>query len=382
MSEPNRAQLMNIYGDVYHHFLTQIATDRKIDTATLNNAINNLQGWLPEEAKDLKLIDQTAYYDEVLAAMKEKVGIAKKEDLKLVEVAKYVTTLEKNVESGNKIAVVYAEGEIVGGDGDDGQIGGEKYAKLIRKLRLDDKVKAIVLRVNSPGGSALASDVMWRELVLAKKDKPLVVSFGDVAASGGYFIACMGDRIFAQPNTITGSIGVFGLIPNAKKLLNDKLGITTDKVQVTEHGAMSLGTNPLNEAEKAVIQRSIEKTYREFKLRVAEGRQLDTAYIETIAQGHVWTGNQGIENKLVDEIGGLDAAIKYAATKANLKDFRTKSYPEEKDWKAQLTESLGDAKASIIKSEIGEEQYKIYKTIKNITHTTGIQMRMPMEFDL
>lgn len=382
MSEPNRAQLMNIYGDVYHHFLTQIATDRKIDTATLNNAINNLQGWLPEEAKDLKLIDQTAYYDEVLAAMKEKVGIAKKEDLKLIEVAKYVTTLEKNVESGNKIAVVYAEGEIVGGDGDDGQIGGEKYAKLIRKLRLDDKVKAIVLRVNSPGGSALASDVMWRELVLAKKDKPLVVSFGDVAASGGYFIACMGDRIFAQPNTITGSIGVFGLIPNAKKLLNDKLGITTDKVQVTEHGAMSLGTNPLNEAEKAVIQRSIEKTYREFKLRVAEGRKLDTAYIETIAQGHVWTGNQGIENKLVDEIGGLDAAIKYAATKANLKDFRTKSYPEEKDWKAQLTESLGDAKASIIKSEIGEEQYKIYKTIKNITHTTGIQMRMPMEFDL
>jgi protease-4 len=192
----------------------------------------------------------------------------------------------------------------------------------------------------------------------------------------------MGDRIFAQPNTITGSIGVFGLIPNAKKLLNDKLGITTDKVAVTKHGAFALGTNPLDEEEKAMVQRSIERTYGEFKQRVAEGRKKDTAYIETIAQGHVYTGTQGLKIGLVDEIGGLDEAIAYAAKQANLKDYKIKLYPEEKSFSEQLSESLSGARQDMVKAEMGEEQYRVYKTLQNISHFYGVQTRMPMELDI
>ena len=381
MSDPNRQQLTSIYGDVYNQMLTNIGADRKIDTAVLSDIINNLKATLPSDAKALKMVDETFYYDQVEAAIKEKVGTAKKDDVNWVELSKYAATVEKKTESSNKIAILVADGEIVDGEGKDGQIGGESFAKEVAKLRKDEKVKAIVLRINSPGGSALASDVMWRELILAKKEKPLIISMGDLAASGGYYIACMGDRIFAQPNTITGSIGVFGLIPNAKKLLNDKLGITTDRVSVTKHGALTIGTNPLDDEEKAMIQRSIERTYREFKGRVAEGRKQDTAYIESIAQGHVYTGNQGLQLHLVDEIGGLDQAIAYAAKQANLKDYKLKLYPEEKSFQEQIMESFGDAKQDFVRQEMGEEQYRIYKTLQSISSYSGIQMHMPIEFE-
>ncbi|MCW3127879.1 MAG: signal peptide peptidase SppA, type [Bacteroidetes bacterium] len=382
MSEPNRQQLTSIYGDVYSQFLTNIGADRKIDTAQLSDIINNLKATLPKEAKELKMIDETAYYDEVETAMREKVGTKKKDDLKLVDIGKYAGVNEPAVHVTGNIAVLCADGEIVDGEGKDGQIGSKRFAKAVSELRKDDKVKAIVLRINSPGGSALASDVMWRELVLAKKEKPLIISFGDVAASGGYYIACLGDRIFAQPNTITGSIGVFGLIPNAKKLLNDKLGITTDKVSVTKHGAFALGTNPLDQEERAMVQKSIERTYREFKERVAEGRKKDTAYIESIAQGHVYTGQQGIQLGLVDEIGGLDQAIAYAAKQANIKEPKVTLYPEEKPWKDRLSESFGNMKQDMVKDEVGAEQYKMYQTLKTISNFYGVQMRMPMELDI
>lgn len=379
MSDPNRVQLSSIYGEVYNQFLINVAADRKMDTSALSDIINNLKATLPADAKALKMIDETFYYDQVESAIREKLGVAKKDDVKWVEIADYSGTVEKNTESSNKIAVLVADGEIVDGKGQDGQIGGASFAKEVAKLRKDEKVKAIVLRINSPGGSALASDVMWRELVLAKKEKPLIISMGDLAASGGYYIACLGDHIFAQPNTITGSIGVFGLIPNAKKLLNDKLGVTTDRVSVTKHGALTLGTNPLDDEEKAMIQRSIERTYREFKQRVAEGRKRDTAYIESIAQGHVYTGTQGIQNGLVDEIGGLDQAIAYAVKQANLKDYKIKMYPVEKSLKEQISESFGQAKQDMLREEMGEEQYRIYQTLKSISSYSGIQMRMPME---
>jgi protease-4 len=380
MSDPNRQQLMNIYGDVYRHFLTTISTARNVDTATLNDIINNLRAETPEVDKKLHLVDDVVYYDQILDLLKEKTGTDKKKDLNSIEVAKYATTLDEKT-GGAKIALVYAEGTIKDGEGGEGEIGGEKFAKLIRKLRRDDKIKAIVLRINSPGGSAIASDVMWRELELAKKDKPLIVSFGDVAASGGYYMACMGQRIFAQPNTITGSIGVFGLIPNAQKMFNDKLGITFDQVKVTRHGVLGGITSPLDAEESAFAQRNVEKTYSEFKSRVAEGRGKDTAYIETIAQGRVWTGNQGITNGLVDEIGGLDEAIAYAAKKANLKDYHTKSYPEEKTWQEKLAESFGDAKANWVKEELGS-QYEIYKTLEWVKGAQGVQARMVYDLGL
>ncbi|HRG87788.1 MAG TPA: signal peptide peptidase SppA [Chitinophagales bacterium] len=391
MSEPNRQQLLHIYGDVYRQFITSIGKDRKLDTAEVNVIVNNLLAETPQKDVELKLIDGALYYDQVLDKIKEKVGVDKKKDLEVVDLAKYATTIEKNLTADNKVAIVYAEGDIVDGEGKDGEIGGEAYAKIIRKLRNDDKVKAIVLRVNSPGGSALASDVMWRELVLAKKEKPLVVSFGDVAASGGYYIACVGDKIFAQPNTITGSIGVFGLLPNAQKMFKDKLGITFDEVEVTKHGVLGGITKPLDAEEAAFAQRNVEKTYREFKQRVADGRSavkkevngvaFDTAYVETIAQGRVWTGNQAIQNGLVDEIGGLDEAIAYAVKKANLKEYRVKAYPEEKSFSEKLAESFGDAKTQIVKEQLGE-QYEVYKTIEWLKKTKGVQARMVYDLGL
>ncbi|MFM2305729.1 MAG: hypothetical protein RLZZ367_398 [Bacteroidota bacterium] len=391
MSEPNRQQLLHIYGDIYRQFITSIGSERKIDTAEVNTIVNNLLAESPQKSVELKLIDGALYYDQVLDKLKEKVAIDKKKDLEVIELEKYASTLEHDLTAENKIAVVYAQGDIVDGEGKDGEIGGETYAKLIRKLRTDEKVKAIVLRVNSPGGSALASDVMWRELVLAKKEKPLIVSFGDVAASGGYYIACTGDRIFAESNTITGSIGVFGLLPNARKMFNDKLGITFDEVEVTKHGVLGGITKPLDAEEAAFAQRNVEKTYREFKERVATGRSavkkdvngvpFDTAYVETIAQGRVWTGNQAITNGLVDEIGGLDKAIAYAAQKANLKEYRTKAYPEEKTFSEKLAESFGDAKAQMVKEQLGE-QYEIYKTIEWLKKTKGVQARMVYDLGL
>jgi len=381
MSEPNRQQMTLIYNDVYNYFLTNISRDRKIDTADLNRIVNNISADSPEKDKELKLIDDALYYDQVLDKIKGKLGLDKKKEVEFVDGSKYVTTLKKKFDSQNKIAVVYAQGTIVEGEGKDDEVGGERFAKIIRKLRDDDKVKAIVLRVNSPGGSALASDVMWRELTLAEKKKPLIVSFGDVAASGGYFISCCGDRIFAQSNTITGSIGVFGLVPNAKKFFNDKLGITFDQVKVTKHGVLGGITSPVEGEEAGFLQRNVEKTYREFKERVADGRKKDTAYIETIAQGRVWTGHQGIENGLVDEIGGLDDAIAYAVKKANVKDYRLKTYPEEKTLSEKLAQSLGDVRANWIKQELGD-QYDVYKTIQWLKNTKGVQAMMVYDLGL
>jgi len=381
MSEPNRQQLTVIYGDVYRHFVNNIASARKIDTAQLNTIINDLQAENTQKDIDLKLIDGALFFDQVLDKLKEKTGVDKKKDVKFIDVAKYASTITKDMSESAKIAVVYAEGEIVDGDGKDDQIGGETFAKIISKLGKDDKVKAIVLRVNSPGGSALASDVIWRELILAKKEKPLVISFGDLAASGGYFISCMGDRIFAQPNTITGSIGVFGLVPNAKKLFTDKLGITFDEVKITRHGVLGGLTKPLDADESAFAQRNVERTYMEFKQHVAEGRGKDVAYIDSIAQGRVWTGNQGLALGLVDEIGGLDEAIAYAAKKANLKTYRLKEYPEEKSLADKIAESFGDMKAQTIKEEL-DDQYETYKTLQWLKSATGIQARMAYDLGL
>lgn len=381
MSPANREQLMHLYGDVYNYFLKNISADRKIDTADLNQIINGLLADSPEADKELKLVDDVFYYDQVVDAMKAKIGVEKKKDLEMVELAKYATTLKDEVETTTKIAIVYAEGNIVDGKGENGEIGGETFAKLIEKLRKDEKVKAIVLRINSGGGSALASDVMWRELVLAKKEKPLVISFGDVAASGGYYMACMGDRIFAEPNTITGSIGVFGLLPNAQKMFNEKLGVTFDQVKVTRHGVLGGITSPLDAEESAIAQRHVERTYREFKSRVAEGRGKDTAYIETIAQGRVWTGTQAIANGLVDELGGLDEAIAFAAKKANLKEYRVRSYPEEKSFGEKIAESFGETKTNWVKEELGE-QYEVYKTLQWLNKNKGVQMRMVYDLGL
>jgi protease-4 len=362
MSPANREQLLFVYGDIYSHMLNKISDARKIDTGTLKVIIDSIKAENAYVCKELKLIDDHIYYDQV-------------------EIDDYADEAPEAEKGKNKVAVVYLEGDIVDGNGKTGSIGGDNTSKLLRELRNDEDVKAVVLRVNSPGGSAVASDLIWREVTLLKAaKKPVVVSFGNVAASGGYYISCAADRIFAEPTTITGSIGVFGLIPNFQKLLNDKLGVTVDEVELSQHAVFGGGTKPIDAFEGAVIQRGVERVYSEFKQRVAQGRGRDTSAIEAIAQGRVWTGNQGVANGLVDEVGNLDKAIAFAIKKGNLKDYKVSIYPEEKSLSEKLSEGFGDMKTKWIKEELGAE-YAIYKTVQQLKTMDPIQCRVPMEFE-
>jgi protease IV len=380
MSDANRLQITELLGDFYKHFLDEVSSARKIDKAALSMYIDSVAVQNPDDAYRLKMIDGEKYYDEVLAELAEKSGLKSTEAPKFVKVKDYMN-LDEDPDAikvgGGKIAVIFASGNIVDGQGEDDEIGGDGYAKVIRKLREDDNVKAIVLRVNSGGGSALASDIIWREVCLAKAKKPFIVSFGDVAASGGYYISCNADRIFAQPNTITGSIGVFGLIPNAQVLLNDKLGVTTDEVRLNPHAVMNAGVKPLDDFESRMIQKSIDSVYHTFLSRVANGRKSTLDVIETKAEGRVWSGTAAIKIGLVDEIGGLDDAVAYAAKKANLKSYRTVSYPKEKSLIDKLLEGMkGDSQVKYVEKEYGID-LKAIKSLHDIMRGGKIQARMP-----
>jgi len=381
MSEPNREQTTLLLGDLQQRMVNNISVSRKIEPAFFQSVLDSLKATNAKDCKALGLVEEDIYYDQLLSKLMEKTGAKKIKDLELVELEKYVSVLDdsKN-DSKNRVAVVVLEGSIVDGEGGQGDIGGDKVAKLLRKLREDEKVKTVVLRVNSPGGSAVASDIIWREVSLIKKDKPVVVSFGDVAASGGYYISCGADRIFAQPNTITGSIGVFGLIPNFQKLLTNQLGVTFDEVEMSEHAVFGGGTKPLDAFESKVVQAEVERVYSDFKSRVAEGRNQPEEEIEKIAQGRVWTGTQGLERGLVDEIGSLDDAIAFAVKKAALKDYKVKFYPEEKSFAEQLSESFAEMKTNWVKEQVGEH-YQLLQTIKQLKSRSGVQCRMPMEVE-
>jgi protease-4 len=281
--------------------------------------------------------------------------------------------------SDNKIAVLYCVGEIVGGQGDDETMGSDRIAEAIKKIREDDSYKALVLRINSPGGSALASDIMWREIVLCKKKKPVVVSMGNVAASGGYYIAAPADVIVAQPNTITGSIGVFGMLINAQELLNNKLGIKIETVKFGEFSDLGSPDRPLNEAERKVIQNAVDRVYADFINRVAEGRKMTEAQVDSIAQGRVWSGADAKKIGLVDELGGLDEAIAIAAKKAKLNEYRTVELPNLKDPFEEIFSSLSNqASIYFMKKELGQN-YIQYQEVKKAIQYQGIQTRMPFE---
>lgn len=382
MSEPNREQLTMILGGLQNHMVKGIADARKISVENFQNILDSLKATNAEECKNLGLVDEAIYYDQLLNKLKDKTGVKATKDIEFVALEKYAgnITKEEKSASSNKVAVVMLQGDIVDGEGKEDEIGGDRVSKLIRKLREDEKVKAIVLRVNSPGGSAVASDLIWREITLAKESKPVIVSFGDVAASGGYYISCAADRIFLQPNSITGSIGVFGLIPNFKKLLNEKIGITTDEVALSKHANFGGGLKPLDAFEGAVVQKEVEHVYTTFRQRVADGRKTDTAAIEKIAQGRVWTGEQAIERNLADELGSLDDAIAYAVKKASLKDHFVKYYPEEKSFAEKLSESFGEMKMKWVKETLGE-QFEIFNAVARLKKMSGVQCRMPLEVE-
>ena len=388
MSDANRLQVTSYLGSMYDHFLTGISVSRKISKGELFNYANEMMIKQPEDALKYKLVDGLKYKDEILDELRQRTGLDKKADLKSVEIAEY-TNAETKTEDGkkasskNRIAVIYASGEITGGDGDDNTIGSETVSKALRKARLDSKVKAVVLRVNSPGGSSLASDVIWREVMLTKKVKPIIVSMGDLAASGGYYISCAADSIIAEPNTITGSIGIFAVIPNVQKLLNDKLGITVDGVKTGKFADIGDMSRPLTPEEKMILQNQVNRGYDDFTKAVAEGRHKTQAYINSIGQGRVWTGEQAIRLGLVDRLGNIDDAIKSAAKKANLKDYKLEALPEQKSIFNKFGLGMNaEIKAHMLKSELGDN-YKYYQQIKGLTQLMRTpQARLPYDVEI
>jgi len=382
MSDANRLQVTAYLGSMYDHFLDGISKSRGINKDTLRDLATNMTIREPEDAVKYKLIDGLKYKDEILDDLRSRTGVSKVTDLKSVEIADYTNseatkTESTSTSSDNRIAVIYASGEIAGGEGDDNSIGSEGISKALRKARLDKRVKAVVLRVNSPGGSSLASDVIWREVALTKKTKPIVVSMGDVAASGGYYISCAADSIIAEPNTITGSIGIFAVLPNMKKLFNDKLGVTFDGVKTGKFSDIGDISRPLTPEEKLILQSQVNRGYDEFTKAVANGRRKTQEYINSIGQGRVWTGQQALQIGLVDRLGHMDDAIKCAAKMAGLKGYRLEALPEQKSIFDRFTSGINsEVKTRMLKSELGQN-YAIYQQIKGATQIMrGPQARM------
>lgn len=382
MTEANQLQTSVWLNDLYADLLQKTAAERKLDTAVLHQWANEGIIVTPQVAAERKLIDGVRYDDELQSEIKRKLKIDSTDKINFVSIGQYAQVNKDLGGSGEKIALIYAAGNIVDGKEEEGVISDGMYVDLLRKARLDPSIKAIVVRVNSGGGSALASDHIWREMKLARSVKPLMVSFGDVAASGGYYMSCAADSIFALPGTLTGSIGVFGVIPDMSAFLKNKLGVTFDGVSTGPLANAGAIDHPMTEQEKKIVQGSIERIYDQFKQRVAEGRKKDTAYIETIAQGRVWTGLRAKEIGLIDCYGGLQDAINAAAKKAGLNAFEVKEYPR---YGNLLERILGLGKNSsaetMVKQELGPEYAKVYQQLKSVKQmTNSVQARLPFEF--
>lgn len=381
MTPANRIQSADLLHDIYGTFLSTIGNARNIDTATLHRYADSNSLQFPSDAVKYKMVDGLRYDDQVKDEIRDRLKIAHDADINFVSPATYAEAVNAMPAGSKDIAVIYAEGNIFDGNGDHGRIGGDTYRNYIRRARMDKSIKAIVVRVNSGGGSAMASDVMWREISLAREEKPVIISFGDVAASGGYYLACGADSIFAEATTITGSIGVFGVLPNMEKFFNNKLGVTFDDVKTSPDAGSLTVTKPLTPLQKKYFQNSIDTIYRNFIARVATGRKRPIEYVDSIAQGRVWSGARAKEIGLVDRIGGLDDAIAAAASKAAVKSYRLREYPG----KPGLLETLlrmktQRSKEAALREEIGEEGYKTYTAIKNLKDFLGkAQARLPYE---
>lgn len=382
MTPENRLQTEAFLGSMYQYFLQAVSQSRKIDTARLHQMAVTVSIQTPADAEKARLVDGLRYDDQVKSELKERLKLKPADPIHLVPFKTYAEAVNLRQSAPDRIAVIVAEGDIVDGEGTSENIGGENFRAMIRKARHDKRVKAIVLRVNSGGGSALASEIIWRELQLARTEnkKPVIASFGDVAASGGYYIACGADSIFAHPNSITGSIGVFGVIPNMEAFFKNKLGITFDQVTTAPHADGINVVRPLDEKEKQLVQASIDRIYIQFMQRVAAGRHMSIVNVDSIAQGRVWSGSDARDIGLVDRLAGFDEAIAAAAKMAKLDKYSLMHYPEKKNW---LQELLGRDKpepAALIAAELGEEQYKLFNQMKKIRELTGsIQARLPFE---
>ncbi|MBC5862409.1 signal peptide peptidase SppA [Flavobacterium turcicum] len=381
MSEANREQTTALLTSVWNSMIKDIAKSRNLSVTKLNEIATGLLARTPEMAKAQKLIDVIAYEDVYHDAIKKALKVDKDEDYNSVSILDYAqkTATTASINSAtDEIAIIYAQGEIMGGEGDVTVIGEGSMRRSLQEARTNKDVKAIVLRIDSPGGSALTSDLIWREIELTKKVKPIVVSMGNYAASGGYYIACNANTIFAEESTITGSIGVFGVLPNFTTLAT-KIGIHTEQVKTHSNAADYSPFVPLDENFKAVTLEGVEHIYKTFVTRVAQGRKMSFAQVDNIAQGRVWTGAEALKIGLVDKIGGLDDAIAKAASLAKIKEYRTQNYPEyDKNFDDLLAGfPFAQSKERFIKEEIGEENYRMLNEIKKLQARQGVQAMLP-----
>lgn len=389
MSPANREQITQLLTSVWGTVSADIAKSRKIPLDSLNSIVERLGARTPDLAKATKLVDKIAYEDEYHNGIKKALKVKKDEEYNTVDILDYVkaapvSDAEEN--ASDRIAIIYAQGEITGGDGDVAVIGEGALRKAFKEALEDEDVKSIVLRVDSPGGSALTSELIWREIELAKKKKPVVVSMGNYAASGGYYISCNASRIFAEPTTITGSIGVFGMLPNFTKLSNN-IGIHTEQVSTHNNSGQYSVFMPLKDDTRQIIQQGVEQVYSTFVNRVAAGRKMTPAAVDSIAQGRVWTGTDALKNGLVDELGGLDDAIKYAAKLGKTTSYSTQNYPEyERNFEKYLSTLTGvpfaKTKEEFIKEEVGAENYEMIERLRRVTKQRGVQAMMPFEITI
>ena len=385
MSDANREQITSLLNSIWTSITSDISKSRTISVTKLNEVANGLLARTPQMAKAQKLVDHIAYEDEYHNAIKKLLKVDTDKEYNKVDLLEYTkkinsTSIETNAE--NKIAIIYAQGEIRGGEGDVDLIGEGAMRRSLSEARNDKKVKAIVLRIDSPGGDALTSDLIWREIELTKKVKPVVVSMGNYAASGGYYIACNANTIFAENNTITGSIGVFGILPNFTQLAT-KIGLHSEQVKTHENAAEYSPFLPLDEKTKAVTQESVEQVYKTFVTHVAQGRKMTFTQVDAIAQGRVWSGAEAIKIGLVDKIGGIEEAIEAAAALVKVKSYSTQNYPEFEKSFSEILENLPFAKTkeSFIK-EIGQENYILISKLKRVQSQKGVQVSLPFEIKI
>ena len=381
LSEANREQLEKAINSIWGDYLGKIAASRNTTIDALNEAASDLALYEAGAALDYGFVDGLLYYDQFSDIMKTKMGLEDEDKLKKVSICDYTyaSSPERDKKyQKEKIAVVYAIGAIMGGSGSDEVIGSDRIASAIRKARKDETVKAIVMRVNSPGGDALASDIILREVLLAREEKPFIVSMGDVAASGGYWISCGADRIVADASTITGSIGVLAMIPNMKNMFKNKLGITFDHAKTNDNAEFISITEPMTPYQQTVLEKAIDDIYQKFLAKVAEGRNMTTGQVHDIAQGRIWTGQDALEIGLVDELGGMERALELAKEMAGLEEFRIRELPVQKDPIQELLEGLtGQSRVdTYLKQELGE-YYVYYQYLQSVNSGNVIQARMP-----
>ena len=388
MSDANREQVSALLNSIWNSVLTDISISRNIPTLKLNEIATQLAARTPEMAKMQRLVDKIAYEDVYHNDIKKLLDVDSDKEYSNISILDYAENVAATSivnSSKNKIAIIYAQGEIGNGEGDVNTVGEGSMRRSLQEARKDKKIKAIVLRIDSPGGNALTSDLIWREIELTKRVKPVIVSMGNLAASGGYYIACNANTIFAENNTITGSIGVFGLLPNFTQLTS-KMGINSEQVNTNANAADYSIFKPLTENYKFIAQEGVEKIYATFVSRVATGRKMSFSQVDAIAQGRVWSGTEALKIGLVDKIGGLDVALNYAAALVKIKEYKTQNFPiYEKDFSDYLG-SLGvpfmKTKESFIKEEVGEENYKVIEQLRKVQTRKGIQMCLPYEINI